>query len=129
VSHKELIADHTKVIRCAVPAVLKGNMCKRPGSESSARRILQRRMGPEFNMGRDNQVARNQLQLKIEGTSDKIIRKLIEIKDKDLKEQLHSRMKKTFGRLGNKTVALQMVREIRIVGSSIGLRDVGDWTF
>jgi hypothetical protein len=35
----------------------------------------------------------------------------------------------TFDRLGKKTVARQRVRENRIVGSSIGLQDVGDWTF
>jgi hypothetical protein len=74
----------------------------------------------------DNRVARRQLQLKIEGTSDKFIRKLIEIKDNYWKEQLHSRTKKTFNRLGNKTVPLQRVRENR--KSSIGLQDVGDWT-
>jgi hypothetical protein len=34
-----------------------------------------------------------------------------------------------FGRLGKKTVGLQKVKENRIVGSSIGLREVGDWTF
>jgi hypothetical protein len=45
-----------------------------------------------------------------------------------MKDQLHSRTKKTFGRLGKKTVALQMVTEIRIFGSSPGLQ-VGDWTF
>jgi hypothetical protein len=57
----------------------------------------------EFNMGRDNGVARKQLQLqlKIEGTCDKTIRKPIEIK-----EQLHPRTKKTLGRPGKKTVAL-----------------------
>jgi hypothetical protein len=122
VSRKEKIAVHTRVIRRAVPVVRKGNEC-------SARRIPQRRMRPEFNMGRDNRVARKQLQPKTEGTSDKFIRKLLKIKDEDLKEQLHSRTKKIFGRLGKKTVALQMVREIRIVGSSIGLQEVGDWTF
>jgi hypothetical protein len=44
--------------------------------------------------GRDNRVARKQMQPKIEGTSDKIIRKLIEIKDNYRKEQLHPRTKK-----------------------------------
>jgi hypothetical protein len=39
------------------------------------------------------------------------------------------RTRKTFGRLVKKTVAQQMVRENRIVGSSIGLRDVEDWPF
>jgi hypothetical protein len=91
--------------------------------------MRQRRVHPEFNMGRDNRVARKQLQMKIEGTSDKIIKKPTEIKGEDLKEQLHSRTKSTFGRLGKKTVAVQMVRENRIVCSSIGLQDVGDWTF
>jgi hypothetical protein len=126
---KELIAVHTRVIRRAVPAVCKGNMRKKPGSESTARRFPQRRMEPEFNMGRDNQVAIKQLQPKSQRTSDKIIRKPIEIKDQDLKKQLHSRTKKTFGRLGKKTVALQKVRENRIVDSSIGLQYVGNWTF
>jgi hypothetical protein len=46
-----------------------------------------------------------------------------------MKGQLHSRTKKIFGKLGKKTVALQMVRENRILGSSIGLQEVGDWTF
>jgi hypothetical protein len=85
-------------------------------------------MRTEFNKGRDNRVVRKQLQPKIEGTSDKFIRKPIEIKDQELKEQLHSKAKKIFDRLGKKTVALQMVRENRIVGSSIGLQEVGDWT-
>jgi hypothetical protein len=58
VSCKELITVHTRVICRAVPAVWKGNMRKGPGSESSARRTPQRRMCPEFNMGRDNQVER-----------------------------------------------------------------------
>jgi hypothetical protein len=102
---------------------------KRPGSESTARRMPQSKMHPEFNMGSDNRVARKQLQLKIQGTSDKCIRKHIEIKNQDRKEQLHSRTKKIFGRLGKKTVARQMVRENRVIGSSIGLKDVGDWTF
>jgi hypothetical protein len=83
----------------------------------------------KFNMGRNNRVVRKQLQLKSQRTSDKIIRKLIEIKDQDLKKQLHFRMKKTFCRLSKKTVARQMVMENRIVGSFIGLQDVGDWTF
>jgi hypothetical protein len=77
VSRKELIAVHTRVIRCAVPAVRKGNIRKRPGSESTASRIPQRKMHPEFNIGIDNRVARKQLQLKIQGTSDNIIRKPI----------------------------------------------------
>jgi hypothetical protein len=89
-SRNELIAIRTRVIRRALPAVRKGRRRKRPGSESTARRIPQRRMCPEFNMGRDSRVARKQLQPKVEGTSDKIIRKLIEIKDKDLKEQGNS---------------------------------------
>jgi hypothetical protein len=38
-------------------------------------------------------------------------------------------MKITFGRLGKRTVALQGVRGNRIVGSYIGLQDVGVWTF
>jgi hypothetical protein len=45
-------------------------------------------------MGRDNRVSRKQLQPKIERTFDKIIRKPIEIKDQDRKEELHSRTKK-----------------------------------
>jgi hypothetical protein len=57
-------------------------------------------------MGRDNPVARQQLQLKILGTTDIFVREPIEIKWKYLKEQLHSRSKKTFSRLGKKTVAL-----------------------
>jgi hypothetical protein len=44
-------------------------------------------------MGRGNRVARKQLQPKIQGTSDKIVRKLTEIKDEDWKEQLHPRTK------------------------------------
>jgi hypothetical protein len=104
-------------------------MRKRPGSESSARRMPQSKMCLKFNMGRDKRLARKQLQLKIQGISDKISRKPIEMKDQDLKEQLHSRTKKLFGRLGKKSVVRQMVMENRIVGSSIGLQDVGDWTF
>jgi hypothetical protein len=50
--------------------------------------LPQRRRHPEFNMGRDNRVARKQLQLKSRGTCDKFIRKPIKIK-----EQLHSRTK------------------------------------
>jgi hypothetical protein len=80
-------------------------------------------------MGRDNRVAKKQLQPKSQRTTDKIIKEPIEIKDNYRKEQLPSRSKKTFGRLGEKTVALQMVRENRKVGSSNGLQDVGAWTF
>jgi hypothetical protein len=119
VSRKELIV-HTRVIQRAVPAVRKVNMRNRPGSGSTARRMPQNKMHLEFNMGRENRLARRQLQLKSQRTSDKIIRKLIKLKGKDLKEQLHSRTKKIFCRLGKKTVARQIVRENRIVGSSIG---------
>jgi hypothetical protein len=128
-SSKKLIAVHTRIIQRAVPAVRKGNMRKMPGNESTARRMPQSKMHLKFNMGRDNRVARKQLQPKRLRTSDKIIRKHIEIKDQDLKKQLHSRTKKTFCRLSKKTVARQMVMENRIVGSSIGLQDVGDWMF
>jgi hypothetical protein len=69
-------------------------MGKRAGSESTSRRMPQSRMHLEFNMGRDNRVARKQQQLKSQRTSDNIIRKLIEIKDNYRKEQLHPRMKK-----------------------------------
>jgi hypothetical protein len=96
-------------------------MSKRPDSENTARRMPQSKMHLECNMGRDNRVARKQLQPKSQRTTDKIIREPIEIK-----EQLPSRSKKTFGRLGEKTVALQMVKENRKVGSSNGLQDVGD---
>jgi hypothetical protein len=72
----------TRVIRCAVPVLRKGKIHKRLGSESTARRMPQRRKHSEFNMGRDNRVARKQLQLKIEGTSDKFIREHIEIRTK-----------------------------------------------
>jgi hypothetical protein len=129
VSSKKLTPVHTRVIRPAVPDVRKGNKRKRPVNESTARRMPQSKMHLKFNMGKEKRIARKQLQLKIQGTSDRIIRKLIEIKDQGLKGQLHSRKKKTFGRLGKKTIALQMVMENRIVGSSIGLQDVGDWTF
>jgi hypothetical protein len=54
VSRKELIAFHTRVIRRAVPAVRKGNMRKRPGSENTAIRMPQSKMHLKFNMGRDN---------------------------------------------------------------------------
>jgi hypothetical protein len=47
-SRKELIAIHRRVIRGAVPAVRKGKILMRPGSESTARRMPQR-MCPEFN--------------------------------------------------------------------------------
>jgi hypothetical protein len=89
-------------------------MRKRPGNESTARRNPQSKMHLKFNMGRDNRVARKQLQLKIRGTSDKIIRKHIEMMGQNLKEQFHSRMKKTFGRLVKKSAARQMVMENRI---------------
>jgi hypothetical protein len=74
-------------------------MHKRPGSENTARRIPQRRMCPELNMGRDNRVMRKQLTLTKERTSDLIIRKPIATKT------------------------------TKQVGSSIGLQEVGDWTF
>jgi hypothetical protein len=77
VPSKKLIAVHSRVIGRAVPAVRKGNMRKRPGSESLARRIPQRRMHPEFNMGRESRVAGKQLQPKVEGTSENIIREHI----------------------------------------------------
>jgi hypothetical protein len=77
----------------------------------------------------NSRVATQQLQLKIQGTSGKFIRRLIEIRGNYRKEQLHSRTKKTFGWLDKKTVALQRVKENKIVGSSIGLQVVGDWTF
>jgi hypothetical protein len=94
VSRKELIAVHTRVIRRAVLAVRKGNMRKRPGSENTARRMPQSKMHLGFNMGSDNRLARKQIQRKSQRTSDKIIRKLIEIKDNYRKEQLHPRTKK-----------------------------------
>jgi hypothetical protein len=52
VSSKKLIAVHIRVIRHAVPAVCKGNMLKRPGSESTARRMPQSKKHLKFNMGR-----------------------------------------------------------------------------
>jgi hypothetical protein len=62
--------------------------------ESTARRMPQSRMHLRFNMGRDNRVARKQIQPKRQRTTEKIIKKLIEIKDNYRKEQLHPRMKK-----------------------------------
>jgi hypothetical protein len=76
-SSKKLIAVHTRIIRRAAPAVRKGNMRKRPDSESTARRMPHSRMHLGFNMGRDHK----QLQPKSQRTSDKIIRKHIEIKE------------------------------------------------
>jgi hypothetical protein len=93
-SRKELIAVYTRIIRRAVPAVRKGNMRKRPGSESTAMRMPQSKMHLEFNMRRDHRLARKQIQPKSQRTSDKIIRKLIEINDNCRKEQLHPRTKK-----------------------------------
>jgi hypothetical protein len=72
---ERLSSVHTRVIRGAVPAVRKG-----PGNESTARRMPQSKMHLKFNMGRDNRLARKQLQLKSQRTSDKIIRKLIDMK-------------------------------------------------
>jgi hypothetical protein len=57
----------------------------------------------KFNLGRDNRVARKQLQPKSQRTTDKFVREPIEIKDNYRKEQLHSRSKKTFSRLVRKT--------------------------
>jgi hypothetical protein len=96
VSSKELIAVNSRAIGRAVPAVRKGNMRmrKRLGSESTARRMPHSRMHLQFNMGRDNRVARQRLQLKSQGTSANIIRKLVEIRDNYRKEQLHPRTKK-----------------------------------
>jgi hypothetical protein len=48
------------------------------------------------------------------------------IRDRDLKEQLRLRKKRTSGRIFRKTVELEI--EKRIVGSSTGLREVSDWT-
>jgi hypothetical protein len=87
VSHKKLVAVHSRVIRHAVPAVSKRNMRKRPGSENTARRIPESRMAsvktevhPE--LGTDDPVARKQLQLTNDRTSDRIIRKPTETKAK-----------------------------------------------
>jgi hypothetical protein len=80
-SRKKLIAVHIRVIRRALPVVCKRNMRKRPGSESIARRIPQERICPEFNIGKDNRVVKKQLQPKVERTSDKFIKKFIEIKE------------------------------------------------
>jgi hypothetical protein len=66
----------------------------RPGNESTARRRPQSGMHLEFNMGRDNRVARKQLQAKSQRISDKIFRKFIEIKDNYWKELLHPKKKK-----------------------------------
>jgi hypothetical protein len=52
------------------------------------------KMHLEYNMGRDDRLARKQIQPKSQRTSDKINRKLIEIKDNYRKEQLHPRAKK-----------------------------------
>jgi hypothetical protein len=80
VSCEKLIAVQRREIRRAVPAVHKGNMCKRPGSKSSASVTPQRRMRPEFNIGTDDRVSRKQLKLTIERTSNRIIRKPIKTK-------------------------------------------------
>jgi Mg2+ and Co2+ transporter CorA len=87
-SSKKLIAVHTRVTRHALPAVRKRNMRKRPDSENTARRMPQSKMHLEFNMGRDNRVARKQLQPKSQRTTDKFIREPIEIKDMEKTEVL-----------------------------------------
>jgi hypothetical protein len=94
VSRKGLIAVHTRVIRRAVPVVRKGNIRKRTGSESTAGRMPQSKMHLESYKGREKRVARKQIQPKSQRTSDKIIRKLIEIKGNYRKKQLHPREKK-----------------------------------
>jgi hypothetical protein len=75
VSRKKLVADRRRVIRRAVPAARKGKKGKRPGSESAARGILASRIASV-----KTEVAREQLQPTKESTSDRIIRKPMEIK-------------------------------------------------
>jgi hypothetical protein len=78
-SSKKLIALHTRVTRHAASTVRKGNMCKRPDSENAARRMPQSKMHLECNRGRDNRVARKQLQLTEGKTSGRIIRKSLQV--------------------------------------------------
>jgi hypothetical protein len=75
VSSEKLIAVHSRVIQRAVPAVRKGNMRKRSGSENTARRMPQSKTSQKFNMRRDNRVEKVPLPPTEGKTSDRIIRK------------------------------------------------------
>jgi hypothetical protein len=83
VYNKKRIAIYIRISRREILRVHKGKLCKRTGNKRFTSRIQQSRIlvHLKFNMGRDNAVIKKQIQLKNQNTSDKFIRKLIEIKE------------------------------------------------
>jgi hypothetical protein len=81
-SRQKVSAARKRVIRRTIPAVRKGNIRKGPSKDGSARgapkgRTLQKthRISPECNIGIRNRGPKDQLRLRMERTSDRIIRR------------------------------------------------------